>query len=59
MLQLHAPPTYLHAVNQEYTKHSQGYVATGVATVSCCHVFVLPNGVVDLQKGKGNLIASC
>ena len=42
----------LHAVNQAYTKYSKGYIATGVAAVSCRHAFVLPKGVVDLQKGE-------
>jgi hypothetical protein len=42
----------LHAVNQAYTKHSQGYAVTGVAAVSCRHAFVRPKGVVDLQKGE-------
>ena len=42
----------LHAVNQAYTKYSQGYAATGVAAVSCRHAFVRPNGVVNLQKGE-------
>ena len=27
----------LHAVNQAYTKNSQGYAATGVTAVSCHH----------------------
>ena len=42
----------LNAVNQAYTKYSQGYTVTGVAAVSCRHAFVRPKGVVDLQKGE-------
>lgn len=42
----------LNAVNQAYTKYSQGYAVTGVAAVSCRHAFVRPKGVVDLQKGE-------
>ena len=42
----------LHAVNQAYTKNTQGYKVMGVAVVSCCHAFVRPNGVVNLQKGE-------
>ena len=42
----------LHAVNQAYTKNSKGYAVTGIAAVSCCHSFVCPTGVVDLQKGE-------
>lgn len=40
------------AVNQAYTKNTQGYKVTGVAAVLCRHAFVHPNGVVDLQKGE-------
>ena len=42
----------LNAVNQAYTKSSQGYAVTGVAAVSCRHAFVRPKGVLDLQKGE-------
>ena len=42
----------LNTVNQAYTKYSQGYTITGIATVLCCHAFVHPKGVVDLQKGE-------
>lgn len=31
---------------------SKGYLITGVVAVSCCHSFVRPTGVVDLQKGE-------
>lgn len=42
----------LHAVNQAYTKNSNGYAVTGVAAVSCRHAFVCPQSVIDLQKGE-------
>jgi len=44
--------TNLHAVNQAYTRDSKGYSVTGVVAVSCRHSFILPTGVVDLQKGE-------
>jgi len=42
----------LQAVNQALTKFSNGYAVTSVIAVSCRHGFVLPKGVVDLQKGE-------
>jgi hypothetical protein len=35
------------------TKGADGYRATGVIAVKCArHAFVMPNGVVDLEKGE-------
>ena len=42
----------LHAINQAYTRNSKGYIVTGVVAVSCCHSFLCPTSVVDLQKGE-------
>ena len=52
MMQITTCGPDLNAVSQAYTKYSQGYAVTGVAAVSCCHAFVCPKGVIDLQEGK-------
>ena len=42
----------LRAVEMANTKGGRGYIATGVVAVQCKHMFVLPNGVGDLQRGE-------
>ena len=52
MMQITTCGPDLNAVNQAYTKYSQGYAVTSVAAISYHHAFVRPEGVVDLQKGE-------
>jgi hypothetical protein len=41
------------AIAQASSKGHAGYAVQGVVAVKCArHAFVLPNGVVDLEKGE-------
>ncbi|KAE9385245.1 hypothetical protein BT96DRAFT_1092095 [Gymnopus androsaceus JB14] len=49
--------TGLAALDHTNTKFSQGYATTSVGLSVCaCHEFVMPNSVVDLQKGERYMI---
>ena len=40
------------ALDHANTKYLKGYAVTGVGAITCCHEFVYPEGIGQLQKGE-------